>query len=150
MFKSDNFKEIKKGVNFAVGVLLVLGIFIGVYAFVEPDQSSTSEDYYINSGSKILRLLTGINQSVANSTSNSLPKGSVDWRDCEVLQIQGKTSGAWRVSCSAGYELVSHSCNYLDNYDRCGFVKNNILEVYKGDTNNRYVSGTIKCCRLVK
>ena len=164
---------IKQSFGFFMGTLIIITILAGVYAFVEPSQGPSAGSNYIDTNSPINDILTRITGSY-DSTSVSgdqdgniferleylisttpSSSGTIDWSDCHIEYSRVKSSSSSRqtdtISCSPGYELVSHSCGTAgetqsNSESYCRLSSTN--SVYIVARSEGEVSGNIKCCRL--
>lgn len=86
-------ENIKNGIGFGIGLLVVMGMVWGIYAFVEPSVAPSGNNYVIDSDSTLL-------------------KGG-GWQNCEVLTGTSNTLTTITLSCSAGKSIrdISHSCS---------------------------------------
>ncbi len=92
-------KNIKKGIGFALGILLIFGVVFGVYAFVEPS-SGPSSNYYVDSSSSILVKLDALESKIdVINSSVSSSGGSASRKDIQVRMIADsviRTDSYWR------------------------------------------------------
>ena len=108
-------KNLRNGVAFAIGIVLVFGVLFGVYAFVEPINSPSSSNFEVGSNSwfdVLNNKIDDINSTVSNLT-NSNPG---NW-DC--ISKSAYAGGSYQildgikfvsVSCDVGYNLIAGGC----------------------------------------
>ncbi len=113
--------EIKKGVGFSLGILLVFGALFSVYAFVEPSSAPNSNNY-IDSSSKLIVMENKID------TINSI-----------VSAIDGKNK---EIMCGTTSNI--RSCG---NYLSCptDFTR---TQTWQTDITNNWGDITRNCCSL--
>jgi len=151
--------KIKEGFGLGLGFILVIGLFVGVYAFVEPTNPPATSNFEVGSNSNFEDILDFLNQINATISSGG-GGGSIDWNDCEYKSLCTTTV----LTCSVGYELVDHSCSTVASIDnspsnyayiplnKCYLIGTNSLEIrgdYLGnDLGGTRSCGSIKCCKL--
>lgn len=90
-------RNVKNGLGFGIGVLMVFGFIFGIYAFVEPGVAPSGGNNIIDSGSPLL-------------SSNS-------WQNCEVLRDVSNDLTTMTLTCTGGKSIrdISHTCSRASN-----------------------------------
>ncbi len=96
--------------------------------------------------------LTSYPQPEKNDTgsgSSTGAAGSLDWNDCESIELLVQNDTEATQSCSSDYSLVAYNCE-ISNRWYCKLVNPNSIYIhYKLSTSpTNAMNGSMKCCRI--